>query len=336
MMKPVVSIIVPIYNTQDFLKECLDSIMHQTYQDWVCYLVNDGSTDDSQAIIDEYCAKDSRFVALLKPNEKSADLARKYAIDRIQTDWVMHIDSDDVIVPDFIELMIRRQQETGADMVAARVIGCAHGIEGEDYRSPHRLFDMSQVLSGRNACILNFGGWTWSANAGILYRESLTNKVLYGGYMNSDEYSQRQLSFFAEHVAFCDVHYLYRANVGTSDAISVRIFDRTLVDMQLEQFLYDNYPDRKDKIEVLTRQRFFNLIYLVADFKDHYKEFSNDEHKHVNAVLRKSFNALHRLRLMKVLPYHAWVTLLPYPLFKRLAYMYVMHKRRSNGNYFYK
>ena len=335
-MKPIVSIIVPIYNAQEFLRECLDSILSQTYQDWLCFLVNDGSTDDSQTIIDEYCAKDSRFVALLKPNEKSADLARKYAIDRIQTDWIMHIDADDVIVPDFIERMVRRQQETGADMVAARVIGCAHGIEGEDYRSPHRSFDMSQVLSGRDACILNFGGWTWSANAGVLYRTTLTNKVQYGGYMNSDEFSQRQLAFYASKVAFEDVYYLYRANDGISVAISPRIFDRTLVDMQLEKFAYDNIPERKDKIKVITWQRLFNLIYLVADYQIHIDEFTLEEKKHIQEILTKSYKALNRRNIIKYLPTHAWMTLLPYSLFKRLAYRYVTYKRSHGSKFFYK
>ena len=335
-MKPVVSIIVPIYNAQEFLRECLDSILHQTYQQWVCYLVNDGSTDGSQAIIDEYCAKDSHFEALLKPNEKSADLARKYAIDKIQTDWIMHVDADDVIVPDFIERMVRRQQETGADMVAARVIGCAHGIEGEDYRSPHRSFDMSQVLSGRDACILNFGGWTWSANNGVLYHRSLSKHVQYGGYMNSDEFSQRQLAFNAKNVAFEDVHYLYRANEGISVAISSRIFDRTLVDMQLEKFLQYNFPERKDKIKAITWQRLFNLIYLVADYQIHIDKFSEEEKKHIHEILTKSYSALNRKNIIKYLPTHAWMTLLPYPLFKRLAYGYVTYKRSHGGKFFYR
>lgn len=335
-MKFGLSIIVPIYNSQKYLRECLDSIIAQTYTQWVCLLVNDGSTDNSQSIIDKYCAKDKRFIALSKTNEKSADLARKYAIDKVDTEWIMHVDADDVIAPDFIKKMVSRQKETGADMVAARLIGCAHEIEGELYRYPHASFDMSQVLTGKEACILNFGGWTWSANAGILYKKALTDKVQYGGYMNSDEYSQRQLSFYAEKVAFCDTQYLYRANEGTSDAISVRIFDRTIVDMQLEQFLYDNYPARRDKISALTKQRFFNLIYLAGDFILHYNQFSNEEKKHVNEILRKSYKALHRGKTIEVLPYHAWMTLLPYALFKYIAYRYVLHKRNNNGTYFYR
>lgn len=335
-MNPQVSIIVPVYNAQSYLGECLDSILQQTYTNWVCYLVNDGSTDDSQTIIDEYTQKDKRFIPINKPNEKSADLARKFAIDRIHTDWIMHVDSDDVIVPDFIEKMLQRQDETGADIVAARLIGCAHGVEGEEYRSPNHSFNMEQVLIGKEACILNFGGWTWSANNGVLYKKTIVKNVKYGQYMNSDEYSQRQLAFYADKVAFCDVHYLYRANEGTSEKISVRIFDRTLVDIQLEEFLEEKYPDRKDKIKAMTWQRLFNLIYLVADYKVHKDEFSDDEKKHIVKILTTSYKAIKRKRTIKYIPSHAWLTLLPYPLFKRLAYRYVTYKRSHGGKFFYR
>ena len=335
-MHPYLSIIVPIYNAQSYLRDCLDSIWHQSYTDWVCLLVNDGSTDSSQVVIDEYCAKDKRFLAITKPNEKSADLARKYAIDSAQSEWIMHIDADDVIVSDFVERMVRRQEETGADLVAARLIGCESGIEGEAYRSPDMSFDMSQVLSGAEACLLNIGKWTWSANAGVLYRKSLTADVVYGGLMNSDEFSQRLLTYCASKVAFEDVHYLYRANEGTSVAISSRIFDRTLVDMQLEEFVYQKFPNRKDKIKALTWQRLFNLIYLEADFVANKENFPVDEKVHTRHILQKSYDALKRILTIWYVPTHAWMTLLPYSMFEKVAYCYVRYKRNHGGMFFYR
>ena len=68
-MKSDITVIVPIYNAATFLRDSLDSIVKQTYKDWKCILVNDGSPDNSQSIIDEYCAKDTRFVSFCKKNE---------------------------------------------------------------------------------------------------------------------------------------------------------------------------------------------------------------------------------------------------------------------------
>lgn len=91
-----VSIIVPVYNLEKYLTESLESIQKQTYPNWECIIVNDGSTDGSQIIIDKFCAIDSRFRSFSKTNEKSADLARKFGIQYATADFIQHIDGDDV------------------------------------------------------------------------------------------------------------------------------------------------------------------------------------------------------------------------------------------------
>lgn len=68
-MKNKINIIIPVYNAFVLLGECLDCIRNQSSKDWICYLMNDGSTDNSQLIIDEYCMQDERFEGLYKENE---------------------------------------------------------------------------------------------------------------------------------------------------------------------------------------------------------------------------------------------------------------------------
>lgn len=68
-MKNRINIIIPVYNAFAYLGECLECIRNQSSKDWICYLVNDGSTDNSQLIIDEYCMQDERFEGLYKENE---------------------------------------------------------------------------------------------------------------------------------------------------------------------------------------------------------------------------------------------------------------------------
>ena len=131
-----ITIIVPVYNAEQYLCECLDSICAQTYTGWKCVIVNDGSTDGSQSIIDEYCEKDNRFRCFIKENEKSASLARWYALQRVDSEWVMSVDADDAIEPEFLEKIVQRQIETGADCVTGWRIGCADGLKGENWRIP--------------------------------------------------------------------------------------------------------------------------------------------------------------------------------------------------------
>lgn len=67
-MKDLISVIVPVYNVFNYLEECLDSIINQTYESWECILVDDGSTDNSGEVCDEYCKKDNRFRVIHKEN----------------------------------------------------------------------------------------------------------------------------------------------------------------------------------------------------------------------------------------------------------------------------
>ncbi len=100
-----IAVIVPIYNCEKFLADCLDSLISQTYKDWEAYCVNDGSIDNSGEILDQYAAKDSRIIALHKKNGGEHS-ARNYALDRIRAadnKWIAFVDGDDYISPFMFE-----------------------------------------------------------------------------------------------------------------------------------------------------------------------------------------------------------------------------------------
>lgn len=94
--KPTISIIVPVYNTEKYLRRCLDSIVAQTFKDYECIIVDDGSTDDSAAICDEYEKKDSRFKVLHKKNE-GVSTARNVGIEYAEGEFITFVDSDDYL-----------------------------------------------------------------------------------------------------------------------------------------------------------------------------------------------------------------------------------------------
>lgn len=103
---PLISVIVPIYNVEEFLRPCLDSIIRQTYTNLEIICVNDGSTDNSQAILDEYAAKDSRIRIIKQPNA-GLSAARNTALEYCRGEFVTGIDSDDYWSTDIIEKAIR-------------------------------------------------------------------------------------------------------------------------------------------------------------------------------------------------------------------------------------
>lgn len=110
------SILVPVYNVAPFLRECLDSMLGQDYERLELLLVDDGSTDDSGQICDEYAARDARVRVFHKPNGGLMS-ARRYAIERAKGDYYLFVDSDDSLLPGLLPTLNARIRETGADCV---------------------------------------------------------------------------------------------------------------------------------------------------------------------------------------------------------------------------
>lgn len=124
-MRPMVSIIVPIYNAEQYLRRCVDSILNQEYTNYELLLVNDGSTDASGDICEEYGDQDPRVIVIQKENTGVSD-SRNRALDRARGKYLQFLDSDDWITPDATRLFVRAAEEYGCDMVISdfyRVVG---------------------------------------------------------------------------------------------------------------------------------------------------------------------------------------------------------------------
>ena len=119
--QPKVAIVVPVYNVAPYLSECLDSILTQTYTNFTVFAVDDGSTDESGAIFDEWTTKDTRFIVIRQKNG-GLSAARNAALDHIERDgafeYVAFVDSDDKVLPEFLALLVQNAVQTQADITA--------------------------------------------------------------------------------------------------------------------------------------------------------------------------------------------------------------------------
>lgn len=102
MKNPSVSIIVPVYNAEKYLSRCVDSILAQTYSDFELLLIDDGSTDNSGTICDEYAEADNRVSVYHKMNG-GVGSARNCGLDNAKGEWISFVDADDLIMPNFLE-----------------------------------------------------------------------------------------------------------------------------------------------------------------------------------------------------------------------------------------
>lgn len=119
-MEPLVSIIVPIYKIEKYLRQCIDSLVAQTYRNIEIILVDDGSPDNCGKICDEYAGKDSRIKVIHKKNE-GLSVARNTGIDIAKGDYLMFVDSDDWVEPPFCERALQTAILQGVDCVAVGV-----------------------------------------------------------------------------------------------------------------------------------------------------------------------------------------------------------------------
>lgn len=194
--QPKVAVIVPVYNVASYLRECLDSILTQTYTSFTVFAVDDGSTDESGAILDEYAVKDLRLIVIHQKNG-GISAARNAALDRIERDgtfqYVAFVDSDDKVLPDFLAHLIQNAFRTQADITVCGffkfndegrtktegVIQCAKTFDRDEF-----VELVFSKLRWKNAC--GAGGMVWkkllkcSAITGIRFpsdRETLEDEL---------------------------------------------------------------------------------------------------------------------------------------------------------------
>ena len=117
---PCISVIVPVYQAEKLIHDCVESVLRQTFQDWELLLIDDGSRDTSPAICDEYASRNDRIRVFHKPNG-GVSSARNLGLLEARGDYIAFLDADDQYEPQALETMWSLMKQTGADSAA-----CAH------------------------------------------------------------------------------------------------------------------------------------------------------------------------------------------------------------------
>lgn len=152
MMQPLISVIVPCYNVEEYLPKCVESILNQTYRNLEILLVDDGSPDRSGEICDEYAVKDTRIKVIHKENGGLSD-ARNVALDVMKGEYVTFIDSDDYVALDYVESMCKQAQESGAEIV---VTNWTIFYEGKEPTANHKFKIKKKIFTQEEALVTMF------------------------------------------------------------------------------------------------------------------------------------------------------------------------------------
>lgn len=229
--QPLISLIVPIYNVENYLWSCLDSIVKQTYSNIEVLLVNDGSPDGSGAICQEFVAKDSRFRYIEKANGGLSD-ARNVGITRAQGEFLSFVDSDDWIEPTYVEDMYRAALLNDAEVVVSNYKkfdvkeNCYWIHIFDDYYETHytgeELIQQLPLLERKDL--------SFTTSWGILFARRLFDAISFPKGKTIED-TRTNYRLFAESSRLTYIHKaLYNYRVGV-DSISSRITEKLLEDV---------------------------------------------------------------------------------------------------------
>ena len=239
MKKPAISVIVPVYNAESFLSRCVDSLLSQTFRDIEVVLVDDGSTDSSKALCEQYALNDSRVKVVSQPNRGVA-MARQAGFDATCGVYSIHVDPDDWVEYTMLEEMYAKALEENADMVI-----CDFMI---DFADRNYVASQKVGLCESNDCLTR-----------MMYGKihgSLCNKLI-----RTELYKKYNIRFF-EGINYCE-DYLTCVQLFIQ-GIKIAYIPKAFY--HYDQVVNDNSVTRRYTKETLhTQFRFFGKLCEILD-----------------------------------------------------------------------
>ena len=256
----MISVIVPVYNVEKYLEECLDSIQNQTYSDIEVILVNDGSLDNSKDICEKYCKEDNRF-KLINQDNQGQSVARNHGVAASTGEFIAFVDSDDIIRQDYLEVLIRYMSEE-VDIVESQFTVHKKEFFNENYKEINVIFegDSEEAVKAVPKHVLSVNPVT------KLYRRSVVEAVPYlEGLIFEDIYSGVGMLKYIRRIIKSDYTGYYYRQHGTST------MHRTFTEKNLNVFtvsdkLVEMYSDRENLLPYIGS-------YLVHVTTMHYQDY---------------------------------------------------------------
>lgn len=218
-----VAIILPVYNVASYLRECLDSILSQEYDNFIVIAVNDGSTDDSRGILESYAKKDSRIIVLDQENSGISSV-RNRALELIESmkdiDYVSFIDSDDTVDVRFLSRHISVLKTEDADVSV-----CGYTQRTTETQKKPKTFNHKKILSRKDFInmIYRFSDWKRvHGDGGMIWKQVYKASIIQGlrfiddEFFVEDEFYNLQVAKIAQKFVYIPENLYFYRNVPTS------------------------------------------------------------------------------------------------------------------------
>lgn len=258
---PEISVIVPVYKVEPYLRECVDSILAQTFTDFELILIDDGSPDNCGIICDEYAERDNRIIVIHQENG-GLSAARNSGLDVAKGEYVTFIDSDDVVSPLYLNHLYNNIIEKKCDIVSLKQVDFNRDSLSINYKSISKAF----VMTGKESVISLYSheGIVGISAWGKLYRSILFKSIRFpNGKIHEDQAIVPVLLYCAEKV-YCSLSEFYgyrlRENSIMSSAFTIKRYDNIEALMSCLHFF--NSVGEKDICNLIeTELALFKYLY---------------------------------------------------------------------------
>ena len=324
----MISIIVPVYNVEEYLEECLESIRQQTLTDIEVILVNDGSTDGSREICERYCEKDIRF-RLINQENQGQSVARNRGVKESVGQFIMFVDSDDVINTNVLEVLLP-YMKTDVDIVECRMT-----------RKKEEFFlnkTSTIVFEGNSKeAILNCIAFKEVKYCAFkkLYRREIVQKIPFlEGYIYEDVFTGiNYLKHIRKIVVIDYIGYYYRVRANSTMTKSFN--EKDLDIFKVGNQLIDSFKDDENMLPYIGYFMFYlghgHYLKDGINTKSPYVDLYEDFIRNAAFIAKQSKEVVQKYRLLRLyLLAPKYYTTITYPIYKSLQKRWIAAKKVMN------
>ena len=277
---PYISVIIPVYNAAAYLRECIDTLLSQTFTDWEALCVDDGSTDESGIILDEYAAKDRRIKVFHQSN-KGVSAARNFALESAKGEYVCFLDGDDIFDRDFLEKANEIfKNEDSVDFLRFRF---KRFKEKSELKNSGDSAAEYLVVCGNDIYEWGFENLIFTGYSGLcIFKRSLAGRFPVGVKLSEDTVFILEVLSRAEKIIQSEfVGYYYRDSDFSATKKKFSSKERLVFFEAFEKML-DLFPTHT---RGMSRMGWFNLIIWVLNAED--TIYLKEIHSKFKALVKK-------------------------------------------------
>ena len=270
------SVVIPVYNVEKYLDKCVESIVNQTFEDLEIILVDDGSTDESGKMCDEWTKKDDRIKVIHKINGGLSS-ARNAGIKQAKGKYISFIDSDDFVEQDMYSTMIEALDRTGKDIASCgRIVDLWGEREKREFSlKSERIFSKEEAIE--EVLLLRYID---VSACDKVYRSTLFKQIMYPeGKISEDAaiiFEILDASNGAVHVGKPFYHYIYRKNSISKSQYSHKYYDAYVNCQKTREYIGKKYPNLVDQCKVYCTQVCGSLLECMEEDREIVKKYKDD------------------------------------------------------------